>query len=158
MAVTALDAKSAGDPFGLTNYDKLKDDIDWLIAGEVVYAVHGSDVSTTGTSFGAGADALASALSFDADGTSDYLVEIACACIQAASGDTAVLQVSLDGVVGATLSEVVSSAGSISAPLSGRAVIAAPSAGTHTVNGRLWVTGGTGTLSSPIVMRVGRIN
>jgi hypothetical protein len=69
------------------------------VAGQALYAVDGTDVqyidprttsrvlasgkktgsvTSSGTTFAAGSDVLAAALSFTADGTSDYLVKIVC--------------------------------------------------------------------------------
>lgn len=102
-------------------------------------------VSTAGTTFATGADLLSSAITFTATGANTYILRVAAPWW----GNTAVaqnaLRVNLDGADGGFIS-----AGNIAAaggvlPCAG-AFTLQPSVGSHSVNVRLTVGGGTGTV------------
>lgn len=116
------------------------------LGGSVAHATRAADISTTGTSFGTGADLLASALSFTADGTSDYLYMCSIGKVYDTANSTVVhLSLNQDST---DVGEIgyVDCAGTVQVlvPATVSTVIAAPSAGAHTVNTRMWVDGGTG--------------
>lgn len=108
----------------------------------------GSPISTSSTTFAGGVNLLGSNLSFVADGTSDYLVEVSAPAIQnSANGGETILNLVLDGSdAGSFYILVAANAGSQNQGpgLHSRGVLVAPSAGAHTVNIRLWVSAGTG--------------
>ena len=119
-------------------------------AGSVVgHATNTSSATTSGTSFAAGADILAADLSFIADGTSDYLVTVSAR--QWSNTGTSLphnrLSLKLDGADAGVFIDTSLATGQ-AVVVSGSVVIAAPSAGAHTVNGRFWVSAGTGTLTA----------
>lgn len=117
-----------------------------------------ADVSTAGTTFAAGADVLAAALSFTADGTSTYIVEVFCAEWRSnSSGVNNIAKLNLDGADGGFMAVFTSPSANFGAPLRGEREIT-PSAGAHTVNVRIVVGGGTTTVFgasiAPIYVRV----
>lgn len=112
----------------------------------ITYGTKTSDVTTTGSSFAAGADLLASALSFTADGTSDYVVEVASrAWLSSASGDI-FADINLDTASGGILANYTSPGTGQAIPLRASGVIVAPTAGAHTVNVRVYSATGSPTL------------
>lgn len=112
----------------------------------IAYGKNTNSVSTAGTTFGTGADLLAAALNFTADGVSDYIVRaFACDWRNDTLGDEARLHINLDG---ADAGLFANSRATVNTndfkPLSSAGVILAPAAGAHTVNARLRAnTGGT---------------
>lgn len=123
-----------------------------------------SNVSTSGTSFAAGADLLASAISFTADGSSDYIVKVYARQTQ---NSTAIahnrLELNLDGSAAGVMYDAGFNSTNENFGVAAAIIISAPSAGSHTVNVRLWVSTGTGTVvggaggsnvSSPILVTV----
>ncbi len=121
-----------------------------VISGVVAYGTQSSTVSTAGTSYAAGADVLSSAISFTADGVSSYGVFIngPGQSNTTAGTNSNDLAVTLDGAqsVFMGLCTVVHGTGAPTMPVSGVGVLAAPSAGSHTVNVRLWTDGSTAKL------------
>ena len=108
-----------------------------------------SNVATTGTTFATGADVLASALSFTADGSADYLAEILAPAWQNSTASIANhLDVNLDGgQYGFGVYWTNPAAGSAGQTyLRAGIVVPAPSAASHTLNLRLYCTGGTSTI------------
>jgi hypothetical protein len=118
-------------------------------SGVVVSGSQTADISTTATTYGTGADVLTSAISFTANGTSNYLV----ACVgpgwrNSLSGQSNTLSLTLDGAQGVIMSFYSAAAAQEPDPLAGFARLAAPAAGVHTVNARLFVSSGTGLIFS----------
>lgn len=120
--------------------DALNDRVNVTFLSPVV--AHGSrtsSVTTTGTSYGTGADLLASAVTFTADGSSDYAVRFSCAAFSNPSNPPSAA-LTLDGSQSSTMIDQLGStqmAGDVSC------LISAPSAGTHSVNIRVWAGGAT---------------
>lgn len=107
--------------------------------GFLAYGTQGSTKSTTGTTFPTGVDLLASAISFTADGSSNYVVRVTVPSAQLAN-----LRLNLDSASGDLMCfcPVTGSSGVGPVPVAGVAVIS-PAAGVHTVNVRLYATSGT---------------
>lgn len=102
-------------------------------------------VTTTGTTYATGADVLSSALSFTADGASSYVVTVrASSWATDTAGHSARVSLNLDSAQGELMGEFYPGGMNYYVPLNASAVVVAPSAGTHTVNVKLWC-GGSGT-------------
>lgn len=100
-----------------------------------------SNVTSTGTTFGTGADLLAAALSFTADGTSNYLLRVyARAWTNSLTTAASQLNLNLDGVDKGQFASMQPSVANVAIPLSVGGVILVPTAGAHTVNARLSVS------------------
>jgi hypothetical protein len=107
-----------------------------------------SIITTTGTTFATGTDLLASALTFISDGASDYLVEMfTLDYIQSAAGSVLV-HLNLDGVDGGNTTAVSMSAAGFAQAGWASSFIPSLAAGAHTVNLRIVVGGGTGTVNA----------
>lgn len=108
-----------------------------------------SSVTSSGTTFAAGTDLLASALSFTADGTSDYLIRVrGVSWFNNSATGTNQLRINLDGADDGFICTWSVPAANAALPLVAEAVIPAPSAGAHTVNARLTVAAGTATINA----------
>jgi hypothetical protein len=106
------------------------------------------NVTTTGTTFGTGTDVLASALTFVADGASNYLVTLYAIAWSEDSSNSVLLHLNLDAVdAGLCTGASLPGAGFDMVGFAS-AYLPAPSAGTHTVNLRMLVSAGTGTLQA----------
>lgn len=104
-----------------------------------------SSASTTGTTFGTGVDLLASALSFTADGTSDYAVVVSAdGVLNTGTPNSNQFNINLDGSDVGIIGVFKTAAVQQEIPVCLRGVILAPSAGSHTVNVRFFVSAGTG--------------
>lgn len=113
----------------------------------VAYGKRTSNVSSSGTSFGTGADILAAALPFNANGTSDYMVRLSCEYVtQNTNNDGAFFHINLDGSDAGLMRivTVAAAAAAYSGDVTG--VLVAPSAGAHTLNVRLRVDAGSATI------------
>jgi hypothetical protein len=126
-----------------------------------------ASVSTAGTTFAAGADVLAAALTFTADGVSTYRVRIeADAWGTNTASDGVQARLNLDGADGGFMAIGSLLGANQQLPLNGSLIIA-PAAGAHTVNVRLTaLVGGTATISggaggagahAPIVVSIERL-
>jgi hypothetical protein len=122
------------------------------VFGGIAHATKASDVGTTGTTFAGGADILAAALSFTADGSSDYIVEASSpGWVNGTAGNGMQARLNLDTADGGILSEVDigTALGGDILPFAIRSILVAPSAGAHTVNIRInSVAGGTTTVKA----------
>lgn len=128
--------------------NEISDDLNFLLPGTVLaYGTKASAVSTSGTTFAAGADLLAAALSFTADGTSDYLVRVGCDAWTNTAIAACFLNLNLDGADAGFVQTWNCPTANFSAPVSGSTPILAPAAGSHTVNVRLRVSGGSGAVN-----------
>ena len=123
-----------------------------IVAGQIIayHTLLTGTVTSSGTSFSGGADLLASAMNFTADGTSDYGVYcVATAMGDATSGDGCQLRLNLDGadqgVMAQSLSAITSSLNTLTAV--GIIPAAVATVGVHTINVRLnAITGGTASV------------
>ena len=119
----------------------------WVPGGRIAYGTRTSTVSTAGTTFGTGADLLSSALSFMADGSSDYLISVASSGWQnSTNATTQWLRINLDGADAGSIIGVTNLAAGVQYALAGLGFLTKPTAGNHTLNVRLMVSGGTGTV------------
>lgn len=166
-AAGILASQLAGYPDDDTKF--LAGDGNWAVpsTGVLAYGTRTSNVSTSGITFATGADLLAADLSFTADGTSDYMVEVSAEQVAAGSSESPQIRLNLDTADAGYMwaQTLPSSAG---AALSARTVILAPSAGTHTVNAKLvsgasavtvTVSGGSGGAATarPILVTVAKL-
>lgn len=107
-----------------------------------------SSVATTGTTFAAGADLLASALQFTAVGGNSYIVRVSAPFWQnSAAANGCDLRLNLDGADAGFVARITSPAINAGVPCVGVGYFT-PSAGSHTVNIRLSVSAGTGTVQA----------
>lgn len=144
-----------------------------LVAGGttiVTRSTRTSSVSTTGTTFAGGADVLASALSFTADGISDYIATLS-GYVGGTNGFGGNIALNLDTADGGWVHRWILDSADTSAEFSGlnlRTIIVAPAAGAHTVNfravsasasGTFTVTGGAGGAATarPILATVEKL-
>lgn len=115
--------------------------------GIIAYGIRTSAVSSAGTTFAGGADLLSSVLSFSSDGKSDYLVTV---CSSGWSNSTASttqwLRINLNGADAGSIVGVTGLAAGQQYSLNVAGQLTKPSAGSHTLNVRLMVSGGTGTV------------
>lgn len=111
-------------------------------AGNIVaYGTHTANVSASGTTFAGGTDLLAAALSFTADGSSDYLALVSGSLWGPGGSSTSFMRCSLnfDGAEAGYMTEQsVANQIGFAFPFNGAAFIAAPSAASHTVNARIY--------------------
>lgn len=104
----------------------------------IVKGTRAANVSTVGTTFAGGADLLAAAISFTADGVSDYLVTVICAQAQTGgAANAATAAIVLDGAQNAT---ILGSTFSNGQPVYAAGLVTPP-AGVHTINVRIWSGG-----------------
>lgn len=118
------------------------------IIGLLAHGSRAASVSTSGTTFGTGADLLASPLSFTADGVSDYIVEIAAPWWQITTLNGLTTRLNLDGADAGYIEERDPQAANKAMGYRMSTIILAPAAGVHTVNARLVVGGGTATVQA----------
>ena len=114
--------------------------------GIIAYASKTSSVSTTGITFGTGADILASPLSFSADGKSDYLVWVVGRDWFNSGTNRNELHFNLDGSDAGFIAQSIFAVATNGLPLTVAGVLPKPSSGSHTINVRLVVNAGTGTI------------
>lgn len=113
--------------------------------GPLAYGTRTSNRTTTGTTFGTGIDILAAALSFTADGTKDYAVDISApAAAHSAANGIVDFYLNLDSADAGYFADTRKPTAGHQYVLNARTVILAPSAGSHTVNVRM-VSGTAGT-------------
>jgi hypothetical protein len=165
-AVNLLRAIVAGGSLGQVLQAVDATDVQWgIVPGQVLQkGKKTSNVSTSGTTFGAGADLLAADLTFTADGTSDYGLFVSASRWQnSTSGAVNELDIKLDGADQGEIAQLVAPAANVGDTLCCLGVIQAPAAGAHTVNARMYATAGTATAaagtggaggSSPILVMV----
>jgi len=108
-----------------------------------------SSVSTSGTTFATGANLLPSSLAFTGDGTTDYFVQLFARqwSNTGASGTHNRMSVNYDSADAGIVADYAFAGSGFSGSLVASAVLAAPTAAAHTVNFRLFVSAGTGTVS-----------
>lgn len=113
------------------------------------YATKGASVASAGGTFAAGADILNSAISWTADGTSDYLVVIMAPSMNCSSASGGVvLSHNLDTADAGTMTSSFAVGASTYVPCFGAIIVSAPAAGAHTTNVRVHAdTAGTATVS-----------
>lgn len=109
------------------------------------HATRTTSVSTSGTTYGTGADLLASAISFTADGTSDYAVTMSCPSFHVTGAVAFALTID-----GSQSSSIASPSSANTGGYTVRGIISAPSAGTHTVNIRMWTSANTATATAGV--------
>ena len=109
-----------------------------------------SNVSTTGTTFGTGADVLGTALEFTVTGNNNYIVRMfGPNWSNSTAGDGCQLRVNLDGADAGGMGQYTSATAGALAPCVGIGFITRPATGSHSVNVRLVaVTGGTATIQA----------
>lgn len=117
----------------------------WVPGGRIAYGTNTNSVSTAGTTFAAGADLLATPLKFTATGSNSYILSVFAPAWFNTGAFLNVLHLNVDGVDN-DLFCYANLFANTNAPLAD-ATIFTPSAGNHTVNVKLVVTGGTGTIS-----------
>lgn len=106
-----------------------------------------SDVTTTGTTFAGGTDILATAFEFSATGNNDYIFRVSAAGWYLSTTAAALaLHLNLDGADNKIFAQTTSTTANAVYPLSAAAYISKPSTGEHSVNARLTVGAGTGTI------------
>lgn len=111
-----------------------------------------ANVTTTGTTYGTGADLLASTISFTADGVSNYLIRAkAYYWSHTVAGTQMIAALNLDAAQSISIGTATCSTASGFVPFNFEGVLVTPSSGSHTVNIRVWgaaagtVTVGAGT-------------
>lgn len=116
----------------------------------IVSGTRGTNVSTAGLTFAAGADVLGTALEFSATGNNDYIVRMfAPNWSNSVAGDGCQLLVNLDGGSAGGMGLYASTTAGAQAPCVGVGYITKPTTGEHSVNVRLVaVTGGTATIQA----------
>lgn len=102
-----------------------------------------ANVTTTGTTFAAGTDLLSSAIEFTATGNNSYILRVHSPEWFISVAGNIFLHLNLDGADQTSFAAATSPTG----PLNGVAYIATPAAGEHSVNARLVVSTGTGTVA-----------
>ena len=107
-----------------------------------------ASVTATGTTFAAGTDVLASALEFTASGSNNYIVRIGAAeWFTNTAGAANFLHVNLDGADAGIICQTTFTATNQGTPCVAFAELGTiPAAGEHSVNVRLRVNSGTGTV------------
>jgi hypothetical protein len=135
--------------------------------GIIAFGTRTSNVTTTGTTFAGGADILSSPLSFTASGKDSYLLTVIGRDWQNNTASTRnILRLNLDGADAGIFADDSVTAANFPNILNAQGVINIPSVGSHTINARFQVTGGTGTIeagsggagvSTPILVTVQRI-
>jgi hypothetical protein len=140
--ITALSGGAAGQFFQAVDGS----DVKWgIVPGSVIaQGTKTANVATTGTTFATGADVLAAPLSFTADGSSNYVIRVEATDWFAAPAGVLNVNLNLDGADAGGIS-VASPGTGVAASLGASTILLSPSAGTHTVNARLFVTSGSGS-------------
>ena len=120
----------------------------WVPGGNVGFATRTANVATAGTTFGTGADLLASDISFTANGSLSYIVRVSAASWQnTLSGGANFLYLKYDGAQAGEMAVINCPGVSFNVPFAVAPLyLITPAAGTHTVNLRLVVNSGTGTV------------
>lgn len=111
----------------------------------VAISTRNSNVTTTGTTFAAGTDLLASPIEFTATGSNSYILRVSAPEWFLSTSGNIFLRLNLDGADGTVMAS--SSTGMNATSCNGAAYIATPSSGEHSVNVRLVVSTGTGTVA-----------
>lgn len=138
---------------GIKNGTKfLRDDGTWAASSDILQMGKVTvSASTSNTTFATGVDILALALSFVADGSSDYVLRIEGGYMQnsGAAGTAVYISANLDGAEnGRTLFGNAATAQPY-LPVNVAIPIMAPLAGAHTINGRFYMNGiGTATFGA----------
>lgn len=110
-----------------------------------------ANVTTSGTTFGTGADLLAAALSFTADGSSTYLLRcIAPQWYNSGTGASIQLDVNLDGADAGVFARYNPGTANLTVPLNESAALVGVAAGAHTINARLIASGGTAVVQANV--------
>lgn len=164
--ITALSGGAAGQLLSAVDGT----DVQWASAGSISKVLDSdtrvTNVSTSGTTFAAGADLLATPLSFTSDGSSYLLRVMAVGWFNNTGGQTNVLRINLNGADAGSFASNYFATGTQSAPLTVAGVVVTPSAGSHTINARLTVGGGQGTvlagaggagLNTPLLVTIEKI-
>lgn len=112
----------------------------WFIPSgtRLAYGTKTSAVSTSGANFAGGSDLLASALNFTADGSSDYILRVHGQWASSSAGLSTVAA-NLDG---SAAGSVTTNTQGFNQFLAAAILIAAPAAGAHTVNARIYIASG----------------
>lgn len=141
--ITALSGGAAGQFFQAVDGS----DVKWgIVPGSVIaQGTKTANVATTGTTFATGADVLAAPLSFTADGSSNYVVSVFATDWFCNAAGVLTLSLNLDGADAGQIAVASPGTGN-AASLGATTMLISPSAGTHTVNARLIVSTGTGTI------------
>lgn len=114
-----------------------------LIASDI----HSSSVTTTGTTFAAGADVLTTPLSFSAQGNNNYLLVVTAeSWHNSAAANQQLFRINLDGADYGAFGLFNSPGAAYEAPLRAAGVVVKPSTGDHTINARLITGAGTATI------------
>jgi hypothetical protein len=134
----------------------------------IAFGTKASSVTTTGTTFAAGADLLAAALSFTADGISSYVMRASSSGLStsAAAGTALNISINLDGADAGIYVNVNEPVTGYTVPFAGEGVFT-PAAGAHTLNARvsggaagtITVQGGAGGagVRTPIIVSLWRL-
>lgn len=148
MAIVRPDQSSGGGGSGGT--------------GIVAYGTRTTNQTTVGTTYAAGADILAAAVSFTADGHSDYVIRASGVGFGASASVNGQLWLNFDAAQRGLMQSTFT-AGQVM-PVAASAVVFAPAAGAHTVNVRMVVSAaatgtifagnGTGTNFQPFLVTV----
>lgn len=125
-------------------------DADVSRLGAWTSGINTAAVTTTGTTFAAGADLLVSALSITADGTSRYLVRVrASTWTNSVTTAASQIRLNIDGADGGIIAAYTPATASNLMGLCAEGVTGVLSAGSHTINVRLMVTAAsTGTVNA----------
>lgn len=147
MAFTTVVTHATGDVFPASDWNTyVRDDIAWVHGrlDPIAYGKKTSSVTSSATTFAGGTDVLASALSFTADGTSDYLLVATSRGWNNATASTAnILEINLDGADRGAMATGSFSLANAAQTIVALGVIATPAAGAHTVNARLYCSAAT---------------
>lgn len=136
----------------------LRGDGTWAApSGGYLAVAQGATVSTTGTSFGAGVDLFGAAMSFTANGTSAYVLRISGTYWFNSTTNALNLAINLDSTNGGVITQLTGFTGTPQMTATWVYPFT-PSAGTHTVNARLYTSSGTSTISGPTLGTIERLN
>jgi hypothetical protein len=115
----------------------------------IAYGTRTTNAVTAGTTFGTGVDLLATPLTFTAAGSNSYIVRAyGTAWLNNGTAGTTAnnLSINLDGADGGQFVSAVFPSAGFGTGVSGSGLIVKPAAGSHTVNVRMTVSAGTGTI------------
>lgn len=118
-----------------------------LVSGaRIAYGIKTANVTTTGTTFAAGTDILATALKFSASGSNTYILRVhAPGWSNSAAGNLNIIRMNLDGADNGVMAYGNAPAIDYNMDLSAAGAFT-PSVGEHSVNARFTVGAGTGTI------------